>query len=125
MAHDSEPGPEGTGPDLFDLDGRKIGKIEDVRSGEATAGISWLVVDAGFPHGRILVPVSETRRSGGRLSVPFTKQRVADAPKVKQDLELTDADKSKLCRYYGLEYAGSPGAPADECEEMEDQRPGG
>jgi hypothetical protein len=115
------------GHDLLDREGGKIGKVEDVlRHGDATGGITWLVVEAGSPgKERVLVPASDVRRAGERLSVPYMKDRVKDAPKVEDELALTEGEKSRLCRYYGLQYVASPSEPSDGCAEMPDQRPGG
>lgn len=126
MAENSEPRAGWTGHDLFDLDGQKIGTIEAVLHGDATGGLNWLVVETGLlGTKRIFVPTGEVRRSGDRLSVPYTKDRVKDAPKVEDDLVPTEAEKSKLCRYYGLQYVASAGGPDEGCADMEDLRPGG
>ena len=115
-----------TGHDLFDLDGDKIGRIEDVRYGDSTGDLNWLVVEGGYLGGKkIFVPATDVRRAGDRLSVPYTKDRVKDSPKVEDELVLTEADKGKLCRYYGLQYVASVAEPDEGCEEMEDKRPGG
>ena len=115
-----------TGHDLFDLDGNKIGTVEDVRYGDVTGGLQWLVVATGVPGTKkIFVPAGEVRRSGNRLSALHTKERVKDAPKVENEQALTEADEGKLCRYYGLQYGASTGEPAEGCEEMQDQRPAG
>ena len=115
-----------TGLDLFDLDGKKIGKVEDARYGDVTGGLQWLVVETGILGAKkIFVPAGEVRRSGDRLSVLHAKDRVTDAPKVEDEQALTTADEGKLCRYYGLQYGASTGEPAEGCTEMEDRRPAG
>jgi sporulation protein YlmC with PRC-barrel domain len=117
---------EYTGHHLYDLDGDKIGTVKDIHYGDVTGEPEWLVVDLGlFSTKKILVPVGEVRRAGDKLSVPFTKERVKNAPRVEDDLALTEGEKGQLCRYYGLQYAPGEGAPADGCEEIQDLRPGG
>jgi len=114
------------GLDMYDVDGDKIGTVEDVRYGEATGDPTWLIVETGLLGlKKIFVPAGEVRSSGGRLSVRYTKDRVKDAPKVDDDAALTEGDKGKLCRYYGLQYVRSADEPAEGCEEIPDQRPGG
>lgn len=126
MATYEEPETQWTGHDLLDLDGNKIGKIEDVRYGDVTGGLQWLVVETGVPGAKkIFVPAGEVRRSGERLSVPHTSERVKDAPRVKDPEFLTDADESKLCRFYGLQHGSAAAQPAEGCSDMEDLRPGG
>ena len=51
--------------------------------------------------------------------------KVKDATKVDDEQALTKADESKLCRYYGLQYAGAVDPSADGCEDMTDVRPAG
>lgn len=117
---------EWTGHDLYDLDGDKIGTVEDVIYGDATGGLKWLVVETGLLGlKKIMVPAGEVRRSDDRLSVPHTKERVKAAPKVDDEQALTQADESKLCRYFGLQYAGATDPSADGCEDMTDIRPAG
>ncbi len=115
------------GRDLFDLEGGRIGLVEDVIYGEITGEPEWLVVrPEAAGEEKSLVPVAEVRRSSERLSVNHMKARVAGAPKVDDASALTEADKGKLCRYYGLMYVSPSGeAPADGCVEMPDKRPGG
>ncbi len=117
--------PEFTGHDLLDVDGSKIGRIEDVMIGDNLADLSWLVVDTGLLGGKVLVPVGEVRRSGDRLSVPYNKDRVKGAPKAEDRLVLTEAEKGTLCRYYGLEYSATANEPAAGCTDTIDKRPGG
>ncbi len=115
---------EWTGHELFDVDGNRIGRVEDVRYGDVSGGLQWLVVDTGVLGAKkVFVPAGQVRRSGDRLSVGHTKARVKDAPEAENEQVLTQADEGKLCRYYGLQYV--PGDQAEGCEEIPDQRPAG
>lgn len=126
MAESAGFGTEWTGHDLYDLDGNLIGKIEDVRYGDVTGGLQWLVVGTGFAGPKkIFVPAADVRRSGDRLSVRHTKTRVEGAPKLADEEAITQAEEAKLCRFYGLQYAGDTSATAEGCEEMKDVRPAG
>ena len=115
-----------TGHELFDVDGNKIGTVEDVRFGDASLGLKWLVVETGIlGHKKVFVPAGEVRRDGDRLTVLHAKDRVQDAPRMSDEPVLTPDEESRLCRYYGLQYV-PPTAGADEgCQDMEDKRPGG
>jgi hypothetical protein len=122
MAEKEQPRAEWVGHDLFDLDGDKIGTVEDVRYGDYAGAPTWLVVETGFlGRKKILVPAGEVRRAADRLSVPFTKERVKDSPEVEDYSALTDAETGKLCRYYGLQYAPWAGRPGDGCDEIDKQ----
>ncbi|NLV72320.1 MAG: PRC-barrel domain containing protein [Actinobacteria bacterium] len=126
MADKNEVAADWTGRDLYDLDGNKIGTVEDVRLGDVTGGLQWLVVDTGTPgEQKIFVPAAEVRRAGDRLSAKHTKDRVQNAPKVEDEQVLTQNDESKLCRFYGLQYGATPEGEAEGCDEMTDIRPAG
>lgn len=126
MAEKGEPATEWVGHDLYDLDGNKIGTVEDARYGDVTGGLTWLVVSTGILGSKsIFVPAGEVRRAGDRLSVTHSESRVKDAPKVEDDEALSQADESKLCRYYGLQYGPATDAQAEGCQDMKDVRPAG
>jgi len=126
MAEQGGPATEWTGRDLYDLDGNKIGVIEDVRYGDVTGGMQWLVVDTGAAGAKkVFVPVLEVRRAGDRLSTRHTKERVKDAPQVENAEALSQPEEAKLCRYYGLQFGGAAPEQAEGCEEMGDVRPAG
>ncbi|MCE5253065.1 MAG: PRC-barrel domain-containing protein [Actinomycetia bacterium] len=126
MAENDEMATQWTGHDLFDLDGNKIGTIEDVRYGDVTGGLQWLVVETGILGAKkVFVPTLEVRRAGGRLSVRHTKDRVKNAPDVENEEVLSRPDEVKLCRHYGLQYGTATAEPAEGCEEMKDVRPAG
>ncbi|MCL5736160.1 MAG: PRC-barrel domain-containing protein [Actinobacteria bacterium] len=126
MARDGELETEWTGHDLFDVDGSKIGTVEDVRFGDATGELKWLVVNTGhFGAKKAFVPAKEVRRSGDRLSVAHTNERIKGAPKVEDESVLTETEQAKLCQYYGLQYVSPPTEPQEGCVDMEDNRPAG
>ena len=126
MAQKDEPATRWVGHDLYDLDGNKIGKVEDVRYGDVTGGLTWLVVETGLLGTKsIFVPAAEVRRAGDRLSVAHSEARVKDAPPVENAEALTPDDENKLCRYYGLQYGPAADAQAEGCEDMKDVRPAG
>jgi hypothetical protein len=126
MADKDELTTQWTGHDLFDMDDNKIGKVEDVRFGDVTGGLQWLVVETGLLGAKKLyVPAAEVRRSGDHLSVIHTKDRVKSAPEVKDEEFLSQEDESKLCKYYGLEYGSAQMGMDEGCEEMKDVRPAG
>lgn len=120
MALSNEFKAEWTGHDLFDLDGEKIGTIEDVRYGDASGDLKWLVVETGFLGlKKIFVPVAEVERSGGRLSVPYTREEVRGAPQVEGRVFPTEEEKAKICKYYGLDYAPPTAGPQEDCVDTE------
>lgn len=117
-----------TGHNLYDLNGDKIGKVEGVRYGDVTGSPTWLMVETGLLGlKKVFVPAAEVRRAGDRLSVPYTKDRVKDSPKIDNEEAPTEAEEGYLCRYYGMRFVSTPAEPAEGCEEMDTQdgRPAG
>jgi sporulation protein YlmC with PRC-barrel domain len=111
-----------TGHDLLDVNGEKIGSIEDVRYGDATGGLKWLLVKTGlFGTKRILVPAGEVRATEDALVVPYTKDRVKDAPGVDENEMFTTEEEQNMCAYYGLDYVSAFGSTAEGCADAESE----
>ncbi len=105
MADKDEISTEWTGHDLLDVNGEKIGTVEDVRYGEATGGLKWLLVKTGlFGSKKVVVPAGEVRATDDALVVPYSKDKVKDAPGVDEDELFTSDQERKICKYYDLEY---------------------
>jgi hypothetical protein len=126
MAENDQAKPQWSGRDLYDMNGEKIGTVEQVRHGDAVDNLTWLVVDPSVPATkRLFIPANDVRSSVDRLSVPYTKDRVKSAPAVEAHDTLTDGEQASLCRYYGLVHPGEVAQGAEGCEEMPDVRPAG
>jgi len=125
MAGNEQLETQWVGHDLYDVEGEKIGTIEDIRFGELVDNLKWLVVKTGLLGVKtIYVPAGEVRSSAGKLVVSYSKDRVKDAPHVKDELVSLPSVEEKLCTYYGLDYVRSTTAPAEGCvETQEDEQP--
>jgi sporulation protein YlmC with PRC-barrel domain len=107
---------EWTGHDLLDVNGERIGTVEDVQFGDATGDLKWLLVKTGlFGTKKVLVPAAEVRAAKDALVVPFDKERVKDAPGVDDDQAFTEDQERSICAYYGLEYVSKFGSPEEGC----------
>jgi sporulation protein YlmC with PRC-barrel domain len=108
---------EWTGHELVDVNGEKIGTVEDVRFGDATGGLKWLVVKTGLFGGKkVLVPAEDLRATEDKLVAPYLKERVKDAPAVDEDQTFTLDQERHICAYYGLDYVSKFGSPDEGCE---------
>ncbi len=125
MTHNDHAGPRWAGRDLYDTNGATIGVIEEVRHGASTDDAAWLIVDSGQGAKKLLVPANDVRLAGERLSVPYSRDRVAGAPTVGGGPALSDTEQASLCRYYGLVHPGVAGETAEGCDDMPDVRPAG
>ena len=96
---------EWTGHELFDMNGEKVGIIEDVRYGDVVGGLTWLVVR---PHPlalkQIFVPAGEVHHSKGRVIVALPKERLENAPREREDDFLSPEEEQKILSFYGLKY---------------------
>jgi sporulation protein YlmC with PRC-barrel domain len=122
MADKDDISTQWTGHDLLDVNGEKIGSVEDVRYGDATGGLKWLLVKTGlFGTKKILVPAGEVRATDDALVVPYTKDRVKDAPGVDENEMFTTKEEQDMCAYYGLDYVSAFGSPAEGCADAESE----
>src|SRR5215212_1458239 len=98
------------GDDLFDREGDKIGRIEEIYLDAESNEPEWALVNTGlFGTKQTFVPLSQASESDGTLVVPFDKATVKDAPKVEADGQLTEREEAELYRYYGMEYSSPSG----------------
>jgi hypothetical protein len=96
-----------TDRDLIDINGDKIGTVDDLYYDDDIGRPEWLLVKTGlFGTKKTFVPASAVRVSGNDLFVSFDKDRVKDAPRVDEE-ELTESEERELYRYYGMDYAAS------------------
>lgn len=97
---------EWTGQDVVDVEGDKIGKLEEVY---AEVGGTQPVMGAvkvgliGAHHH--LVPLTEVSLSRGYLRVPFTKEQVTSAPEASEARHVSRADEIAFARHYGFTVA--------------------
>ena len=90
-----------TGHELLDRDGEAVGKVTDVIADPITLEAEWAVVKLGrFGHEH-LVPLQAIEEHGARLTVPFSKETVKDAPAVKAHTPPTTRERDELYRHYG------------------------
>jgi uncharacterized protein YrrD len=94
------------GKTLVDVNGEKIGKLEDVYVDVETDVPQFATVKEGL-IGRHLtfVPLGGIKVGPDDLQVTVTKQQVHDAPSIEQHgEELSQADESALYHHYELNY---------------------
>jgi sporulation protein YlmC with PRC-barrel domain len=91
---------------LFDRNGEKIGKLQDVYVDVETDEPQFATVKEGF-IGRHLtfVPLGGLQVGPGELQVPVTKDQVRSAPDIEiHGDELSQADESTLYHHFELNY---------------------
>ena len=85
-------------------DGEKIGKVGQLFLDDQTGQPEFVTVNTGlFGTSESFVPVEGATLEGDRLVVPFTKDKVKDAPNVDLDRgHLDPSEEQRLFEYYGM-----------------------
>jgi len=88
--------------DVYGSDGERIGGVKQVYVNDQTGQPEWLTVATGlFGTRETFVPLADADLSGDRVTVPFAKAHVKDAPNVDADGHLSPAEEQQLYAYYG------------------------
>jgi uncharacterized protein (TIGR02271 family) len=94
------------GRTLFDNDGNKIGKIEQLYEDIDTGQPEWVSVKTGwFGTRHSLVPISGIEIDGDEARARWTKEQIKDSPTLDDNGRLGTDDESRLYEHYGLGYS--------------------
>ena len=98
---------------VYGSDGEKIGTARQLYTDDETGEPAWATVRTGLLGLKeSFVPISDAEMSGDRLTVPYTKGIVKDAPNIDEDGHLTPQQERELYAYYGRTDHGN--APGDD-----------
>src|SRR3954470_2518108 len=99
------------GGTLYGSDGEKIGTVGQIYLDDQSGQPEWLTVHTGlFSTKETFVPLAQASTSGNDVTVPYTKDKIKDAPNVDpDDGHLSESEEAELFRYYGVDYAGASG----------------
>jgi hypothetical protein len=90
------------GQDDHGSDGAKIGTARQVYADDQTGQPEWVTVRTGlFGTKETFIPLADADASGGRLTVPYTKDFVKRAPNLDDDGHLSPEEEDQLYAYYG------------------------
>ncbi len=93
-----------TAATVHSTDGDKIGKAGQVYLDDETGRPSWVTVNTGlFGTHESFVPLQDASVEGDTITVPHTKEKVKDAPRVAVDGHLEPSEEESLYRYYGMD----------------------
>ena len=91
------------GTDAYDVDGDKIGTIDDIYYDDQTGRPEWLAVRTGFfGLNTSFVPIAGGTVRNGGLHLPYTKDQVKDAPNVAPNGHLSADEERDLFEHYGF-----------------------
>jgi uncharacterized protein (TIGR02271 family) len=93
------------GEPVYDANGDKIGKVEEIYYDYETRIPEWLGIGTGlFGSKRVLVPVKGAREQDDGIAVAYAKDQIKDSPDIDTD-EISEQTERELAGYYGLGYS--------------------
>ena len=93
------------GAPVYDSNGDKIGKVEEIFYDQQTQVPEWIGIGTGFfSNKRVLVPVKGAAAKDDGLIVAYSKQQVKDSPDIDEE-EISQQREAELATYYGLGYS--------------------
>lgn len=98
-----------TGSTAYGRDGDKLGKVGQLYLDDTTGQPAFVTLSTGlFGNKESFAPVQDATFDGDRLSLPYTKDQVKDAPNVDLDgAHLDHSEEERLYSHYGLTYGGT------------------
>jgi uncharacterized protein (TIGR02271 family) len=95
------------GAEIYSADGEKIGRAGQVYLDDETGRPEWVTVHTGlFGTNESFIPLTDAQLGDDRVTVPFTKDQVKDAPNVDpEDGHLSQEEERGLYEHYGLSYS--------------------
>jgi uncharacterized protein (TIGR02271 family) len=94
------------GTTAYDADGDKLGKVGQLFLDDQTGRPEFVTVNTGlFGTNETFIPVSDASFDGDRLTLPFDKAKIKDAPNVDAEGgHLDQSEEQRLYEYYGMSY---------------------
>ncbi|MET7641530.1 PRC-barrel domain-containing protein [Streptomyces sp. NPDC005438] len=90
------------GRKAFDLNGAKLGTIDEVYLDDATGDPEWAAVRTGLFRRDAFVPLEPSEVVEAGLRVPFERHLVKQAPDLGVGRHLSPEQELRLYRHYGL-----------------------
>jgi sporulation protein YlmC with PRC-barrel domain len=96
------------GRTVVDTDGDKLGKVEEIYFDQETDRPEWALINTGMFAGKSsFMPLEGATSDGDRVTAPYSKDQVKDAPRVDPDGQLSQPEEAELYRHYGVDYGES------------------
>jgi uncharacterized protein (TIGR02271 family) len=97
---------ETIGRNAISDDGEKLGKVGQLFLDDETGEPAFVTVNTGlFGTNETFIPIGSATLDGDDVAVPFSKQKVKDAPNVDAaDGHMSRDEEQRLYEYYGMGY---------------------
>ena len=95
---------EVVGTTAYTSDGEKLGKVGHLFLDDQTSRPEFVSVNTGlFGTNETFIPIADATFNGDRLTVPYDKAKVKDAPNVDVEAgHLDESEERRLYEYYGV-----------------------
>ncbi|MEV0370883.1 PRC and DUF2382 domain-containing protein [Streptomyces sp. NPDC050636] len=115
-----------TGSHVVDVEGARVGTVQQVYRDDATNDAEWITVRTGlFGMKETFIPLAGARREGDQLRVPHTKETIKAAPRIDAEGHLDPSEEEELYHHYGMTRPGAVGLAIRPVPRTEsDVRPG-
>jgi uncharacterized protein (TIGR02271 family) len=91
------------GAPVYDRDGDKIGKVNQIYLDDHSGRPVWATVHTGFfGTSETFVPLEDAKWNGESLRITYEKAYVKDAPRIEPDGAISPAEQDTLYRYYNI-----------------------
>jgi PRC-barrel domain/Domain of unknown function (DUF2382) len=90
------------GRPVLDRGGEKVGTLGEIYLDDATDRPAYAGVSTGlFKRRESVVPLAEAQETPDGIRLPYTAERIKEAPNVDPDVALDDDEQSRLREHYG------------------------
>lgn len=100
--------------EVYGSDEEKIGTVDALYVTQGSDDPSFVTVNTGWFSSSSFIPLAEADIQDDKIIVPFTKDKVKDAPNVEADEELSSEEEDRLYSYYNLSGNSSTSDDYDE-----------
>src|ERR1035437_10117784 len=91
------------GKTLYDSSGEKIGTIKELYLDEGSENPAWATVSSGiFGTKQHFMPLEGVVQHEDGLMAPYAKETILNAPRIKADDNLDEADEGRLYSHYSI-----------------------
>ncbi|WP_182353888.1 PRC-barrel domain-containing protein [Flaviflexus huanghaiensis] len=91
---------------VYDVNGDKVGSVEQVYLDARTNDPSFVTVRTGFfGMKETFIPLANAELSEDRLTVPFEKDFIKDAPNIGADGPIDHSEELRIWDHYGIDYS--------------------
>jgi sporulation protein YlmC with PRC-barrel domain len=96
------------GESVSDQEGQEIGKVKEVYKVKDGDSPMWVTIESSLGVGEtrsVFVPLARMKEEDGNIRVPYSIQRIQDAPEVEVQDELSEEDDRLLRDFYAIDLA--------------------